>query len=292
MKTSAKELLHKGFLVHDLVAAGYTEQELQESGISADELEPYFSSKMAPLTLVFIGVAGVMLLVLVAVILFIHRRNSAKTIGNLAHGAYSFENPQYVGPTSGGVDLDAGGSSFITNPSLNAPDVINTANAIVEENEIYDACDMAGTEEVYEDVADNTGGSTAAAAVAAVNNGDEMYLEVENGESNNLPASEHGSVAVAVAVGDKVKVVGYECSGTVRYVGPHLVDPTKGIRVLVELDEPVGKNNGTVKGMEYCAALPAKTGVLVVAGKVAAVPHEHGDSDDDDSDDEDDDFEC
>ena len=72
-------------------------------------------------------------------------------------------------------------------------------------------------------------------------------------------------------VGSKVTVEGYACGGTVRYIGPHLLDPAKGNRVLVELDEPVGNNDGTVMGASYCATLPRKTGVLVAPDKVVAV---------------------
>lgn len=79
------------------------------------------------------------------------------------------------------------------------------------------------------------------------------------------------SATGAIAVGDKVTVDGYECSGTVRYIGPHLGDPAKGNRMLVELDEPVGKNNGTVKGVQFCAELPPKTGVLIKPTKAAAI---------------------
>ena len=76
---------------------------------------------------------------------------------------------------------------------------------------------------------------------------------------------------VPVVVGDRVSVNGYGCDGTVRYSGPHLNDATKGFRMLVELDEPVGKNNGTIKGTRFCAKLPPKTGVLVLPSKVTKV---------------------
>eukprot|EP00729_Bicosta_minor_P028424 gene28424-32505_t len=79
-----------------------------------------------------------------------------------------------------------------------------------------------------------------------------------------------------LAVGARVSVVGYDCPGTVRYVGPHLADPTKGDRMLVELDKPIGKNNGTVKGTRFCAELPQNTGVLVPLSKVTAAKPVHG----------------
>lgn len=45
-------------------------------------------------------------------------------------------------------------------------------------------------------------------------------------------------------IGRRVSVKGYECSGILRYVGPHVSKP--GLRCGVELDEAVGKNNGTI----------------------------------------------
>jgi hypothetical protein len=72
--------------------------------------------------------------------------------------------------------------------------------------------------------------------------------------------------------GDAVTVNGYSCQGTIRFVGLHKVEPAKGMRVLVELNEPVGKNNGTVGGIQYTSKpLPAKTGVLVSPERVIKV---------------------
>ena len=72
-----------------------------------------------------------------------------------------------------------------------------------------------------------------------------------------------------VAVGSRVSVAGYECGGTVRFVGPHHAG--KGPRVLVELDLPDGKNNGTIDGHVY-AQVPEGYGVLVKPEKVAELP--------------------
>ena len=46
-------------------------------------------------------------------------------------------------------------------------------------------------------------------------------------------------------IGSRVTVTGYDCSGTIRFVGKHATEKSK--RVGVELDEPIGKNNGSVK---------------------------------------------
>ena len=81
------------------------------------------------------------------------------------------------------------------------------------------------------------------------------------------PVKTPGStMAGGISLGARVSVEGYECQGTVRFIGPHH-DPTKGARVLVELDLPVGKNDGTVGGHVY-GAVAAKCGVLVAPSKV------------------------
>ena len=46
-------------------------------------------------------------------------------------------------------------------------------------------------------------------------------------------------------VGKRVKIEGYSCQGILRFFGPHNSKP--GLRCGVELDEPAGKNNGTVQ---------------------------------------------
>ena len=46
-------------------------------------------------------------------------------------------------------------------------------------------------------------------------------------------------------IGKRVTVEGYDCKGTVRFVGVHVTQKLE--RIGVELDDPVGKNNGTVK---------------------------------------------
>jgi len=50
-------------------------------------------------------------------------------------------------------------------------------------------------------------------------------------------------------LGDRVIVAGFNSEGTVRFVGPHKVKAT--LRVGVELDKQVGKNNGTIGGNTY-----------------------------------------
>jgi hypothetical protein len=85
------------------------------------------------------------------------------------------------------------------------------------------------------------------------------------------PAADGQLDDASLKMGAVVKVEGYDAEGTIRYLGLHKKDPSKGHRVLVELTAPVGKNDGTVKGVAYCDKLPAKTGVLVPLAKVRSV---------------------
>lgn len=68
-----------------------------------------------------------------------------------------------------------------------------------------------------------------------------------------------------IQVGDRVVVEGFSCAGTLRFIGVH---HEKGLpRAGVELDLPIGKNNGTVSGHTYFRCDPNK-GVLVLPKKV------------------------
>ena len=73
-------------------------------------------------------------------------------------------------------------------------------------------------------------------------------------------------VGADVAVGDRVSVEG-KGAGVVRFVGPHAENGKP--RVGVELDDAVGKNNGTVKGHKYFTCKD-NHGTLVAPGKVTA----------------------
>lgn len=73
-------------------------------------------------------------------------------------------------------------------------------------------------------------------------------------------------------IGSRVRITGYSCAGTLRFYGNHHVKQT--VRCGVELDEPIGLNNGTVHGKKYfeCAA---KHGVLCNPSKVFLVNEFH-----------------
>jgi hypothetical protein len=73
------------------------------------------------------------------------------------------------------------------------------------------------------------------------------------------------------AVGDRVLVEGFECQGTVRFVGDH--HEKQKPRVGVELDEPVAKSAGKFMGHKYFTC-PKACGVLVLPKVVSAAPAE------------------
>ena len=77
-------------------------------------------------------------------------------------------------------------------------------------------------------------------------------------------------------LGKRVFVEGYDCVGTLRFYGPHVSKP--GMRCGVELDDAIGRNNGTVGEHEYFKCEPL-TGVLVAPYKVKLAEGDESDSD-------------
>ena len=69
-------------------------------------------------------------------------------------------------------------------------------------------------------------------------------------------------------VGQRCRVDGYDSDGTIRFIGKDVVK--QKLRVGVELDLPVGKNDGTIKGNKYFTCEP-KHGVYVVPKKVSVI---------------------
>lgn len=129
---------------------------------------------------------------------------------------------------------------------------------------------------------ENVAGKSHEEVVAAFTAKDTVDLVVASGEhaqaegarmtSEPAPATAAAAPAAGPVVGSRVFVIGYSSQGTVRFVGPHHIQGTP--RVLVQLDEPEGKNNGTIKGHKYCEELPANTGVLAIPQKVFVVPED------------------
>lgn len=75
-----------------------------------------------------------------------------------------------------------------------------------------------------------------------------------NSENKPNAAVNFAEATPPVAVGDRVEVFPGGKRGEVRYVGRDLVGLPEGWWVGVCYDEPVGKNNGTVKGVCYFEA--------------------------------------
>ncbi|PWN93959.1 hypothetical protein FA10DRAFT_224706 [Acaromyces ingoldii] len=89
--------------------------------------------------------------------------------------------------------------------------------------------------------------------------------------------------------GARCQVIEGERRGTIRFVGPTAFAP--GTWIGIEYDEPVGKNDGSIKGHRYFSAKPSHGG-FVKPDKVdvGAFPVRRiADNDDDDDDDIDDD---
>ena len=80
----------------------------------------------------------------------------------------------------------------------------------------------------------------------------------------------HTGKMSAFAVGQRVKVSGKDGVGTVRYIGE--TDFKEGTWVGIEMDEPIGNNDGTVQGKQYFACGP-QHGVMAKPENVrSAVP--------------------
>ena len=69
-------------------------------------------------------------------------------------------------------------------------------------------------------------------------------------------------------IGTRCMVEGYNSIGTIRFVGEHI--HAGGFRVGVELDDAIGRNNGTVRDHKYFEC-EDKKGVLVAPHKVSKV---------------------
>ena len=101
-----------------------------------------------------------------------------------------------------------------------------------------------------------------------------------------IPAKANAAEPPSLHVGGRVMVIGHTCLGTIRFVGDHHDDGSHtGPRIGVELDDPVGKNSGTVGGHGYFKC-PAGHGLLVRPDRVALV-QEHANEEEEDKEDDD-----
>jgi hypothetical protein len=86
------------------------------------------------------------------------------------------------------------------------------------------------------------------------------------GESDDAVEAEEPTrrAVTQIDLGSRCTVDGYNCAGTIRFVGK---DKDGKQKVGVELDQPIGKNNGTIKGKAYFQCAPNR-GVMTTPKKV------------------------
>eukprot|EP00049_Salpingoeca_infusionum_P016609 m.341864 g.341864 ORF g.341864 m.341864 type:complete len:2216 (+) comp16115_c0_seq11:108-6755(+) len=118
-------------------------------------------------------------------------------------------------------------------------------------------------------------GSTSSATASADNAGDDddamLYDNTAPSSKGALVDFGFDEAVSAEHVGERVQVQGYACLGTLKFFGEHV---TKGgLRCGVDLDEPIGLNDGTVGGHRYFACEP-NHGVLTAPHKVTLVSFE------------------
>ncbi|EGD73799.1 TK/RTKC protein kinase [Salpingoeca rosetta] len=145
----------------------------------------------------------------------------------------------------------------------------------LEGADLYDmGDDSAGTAPVKENISgfgfQETGFGMAAQQPPQQDFSQDLYGNMGN-DDNEPATTTFGRTAGDVSaadVGKRVSVQGYACKGTLRFFGNHSV--TRAVRCGVELDQPLGKNNGTVKGHKYFSCKD-KHGVLCHPGKVSVI---------------------
>eukprot|EP00043_Microstomoeca_roanoka_P011985 m.113350 g.113350 ORF g.113350 m.113350 type:complete len:2370 (-) comp15356_c3_seq2:346-7455(-) len=96
----------------------------------------------------------------------------------------------------------------------------------------------------------------------------DLYGNVDMDEGDMAATQQQGDRVSDIDVGKRVKVQGYSCPGTLRFFGKH--HENGALRCGVELDEPEGKNNGTVGGHVYFSC-QVNHGVLCSPSKVTVL---------------------
>jgi len=132
--------------------------------------------------------------------------------------------------------------------------------AATHENPMYEtgpdmaAKDISGAAEMQNPLAMAKKAATAAAA---------------GGGGDAKQSGANGYIFTKNDIGKRVEVLGFEgTGGSIRFVGVH--HETYKPRIGVEMDDPVGKHNGTMKGHKYFAC-KSKCGVITVPKKVTIV---------------------
>jgi len=127
--------------------------------------------------------------------------------------------------------------------------------------------DLLMTPESWRPLSESPGAAPASKNV--LNEEDEEAGYIALAPDDDYPSESKRNIEPA-DVGRRVSVDGYACRGYLRFVGAHKV--TGEIRCGVELDKPLGKNNGTVSRHFYfeCAKMH---GVLCNPAKVTLLAH-------------------
>uniref|UniRef100_A0A0A9YWA2 Kinesin-like protein KIF13A n=1 Tax=Lygus hesperus TaxID=30085 RepID=A0A0A9YWA2_LYGHE len=94
-------------------------------------------------------------------------------------------------------------------------------------------------------------------------NGDS--LSSDHTEDENEPVVKETPIPEWVCLGESVQIRPYNSTGVIAYIGP--TEFASGTWVGVDLDAPIGKNDGTVQGVKYFEARP-KHGIFVRADKL------------------------
>lgn len=132
----------------------------------------------------------------------------------------------------------------------------------VKEEEQFDGFENSsdGTATLAAAVAESASGSPAPAPAPKTVKAVPRGAAVADGAGGGFPEG--------FVVGAHCSVTGIACKGVIRFLGP-LADKPEKFRVGIELDEPLGKHNGTPKGTDRTYFVCGKKhGVLVPQGKV------------------------
>ena len=172
-------------------------------------------------------------------------------------GSVLVHNPIFEDATSGDADdlYDMGEDDIsMPLPEKRAQPTQQTMRALTEEEELYDL----GDEEEAHGVATLPAAQAAGGDGAEGGEAEPLGFEVDTREEEMEEPDLYGNFAAdgqvadatrappvgAADVGRRVQIQGYSCGGTLCFYGTHHEKGTP--RCGVALDEPLGKNNGTV----------------------------------------------
>jgi hypothetical protein len=178
-------------------------------------------------------------------------------------------------PTHNPMFDTSNNSDGLTPPMLEADnDYLEVGGTTGESNEEAIQSKSSGTHPAFK--ASDIGEAEAPVETAGgtANERFDGFGDATTGRATSAPApaptpapTEHTGFPEGFAVGKRCSVDGIACKGVIRFLGP-LVETDK-LRVGIELDEPLGKHNGTPKGADAAYFVCRKKhGLLTPSGKV------------------------